>query len=120
MTVTINRPCLVVLAGLILSGCMAMRGSPPVAPQDEMSGQAETEQAETGAGTVTSQTIVAPPSLTYSWDTEFSAFLTPPIEVRRLAKNDCVSEGYEIAVVKTMKLEGNMATALFICRGDFE
>ena len=39
---------------------------------------------------------------------------------RRQAKADCVSEGYEVAVVETLVLDGNVATAHFICRGDFE
>ena len=58
--------------------------------------------------------------LVYEWDTEFSAFLSPPIEVRRMAREDCVKAGYEVAVVETWALEGNVARATYICRGDFE
>ena len=58
--------------------------------------------------------------LVYEWDTEFSAFLSPPIEVRRMAREDCVKAGYEVAVVETLALEGNVARATYICRGDFE
>lgn len=63
---------------------------------------------------------VQPPPLVYSWDTEYSTFLSPPIEVRRLARDDCLADGYEIATVGTLALDGNIATATFICRGDFE
>ena len=82
-----------------------------------------------GAGESTAQSVQnvdetvvenAPSPLVYSWDTEFSAFLSPPIEIRRLAQDDCHAAGYEIAVVETMALVGSTATATFICRGDFE
>ena len=107
--------CLSALAGLVLAGCSAVpnpltTSAPAPAPVDG----AASEQADTG------DTAVEAPKLIYQWDTEFSAFLTPPIEVRRLAKSDCEADGYEVAVVETMKLDGNMATAVFICRGDFE
>ena len=59
-------------------------------------------------------------TLVYEWDTEFSAFLSPPVEVRRMARDDCIKAGYEVAVVETMALEGNVARATYICRGDFE
>ena len=64
--------------------------------------------------------IVKAPFLTYEWDTGFSGFLSPPIEVRRAAKADCISEGYEVAVVEMMALREAVATATFICRGDAE
>lgn len=60
------------------------------------------------------------PFLTYQWDTGFSSFLSAPIEVRRQAKDDCVADGFEIAVVKTIALDGQIATATYICRGDAE
>ena len=60
------------------------------------------------------------PFLTYEWNTGFSGFLSPPIEVRRAAKNDCIAEGYELAVVETMTLNGDVATAIYLCQGDTE
>ena len=114
-----TRFCLAALAGFFLAGCSAMPNpltSSAPAPVDG----AVSEQADTGAAAPVAETAVEAPTLTYQWDTEFSAFLTPPIEVRRLAKSDCKADGYEVAVVETMKLDGNMATAVFICRGDFE
>jgi hypothetical protein len=77
-------------------------------------------QTDEGAGVTAVEAVEEPTALTFEWDTQFSAFLSPPIEVRRLAKDACVAEGYEIATVETMKLENNVATAIFICRGDFE
>ena len=64
--------------------------------------------------------IVEAPFLTYEWDTGFSGFLSPPIEVRRAAKADCMSEGYQVAVVEVMALRGAVATGTFVCRGDTE
>ena len=71
------------------------------------------------AGPVSAE-IGTAPFLTYEWDTDFSGFLSPPIEVRRAAKADCISEGYQVAVVEVMALRGAVATATFICRGDAE
>ena len=113
-------PTLIVLAGLLLGGCTSIKRYLSPAESDA----SDAEHAETAAPeaeeAVASVVVVEARPLVYEWDTEFSAFLSPPIEVRRQAKADCVSEGYEIAVVKTLVLDGNLATAHFICRGDFE
>ena len=79
---------------------------------------ADTDSADAAAPA--SAEIVEAPFLTYEWDTGFSGFLSPPIEVRRAAKADCMSEGYQVAVVEVMALRGAVATATFICRGDTE
>ena len=90
----------------------------PVATPETASAEAEVVPA---VSTVP-ETAEAPEEqfLVYEWDTEFSAFLSPPIEVRRMAREDCVKAGYEVAVVETLALEGNVARAIYICRGDFE
>ena len=113
-------PALMISVGLLLGGCTSIK-------QDLSSaetGAADAEQAEAAAPeaeeAVASEVVVEAQLLVYEWDTEFSVFLSPPIEVRRQAKADCVSEGYEVAVVETLVLDGNVATAHFICRGDFE
>jgi len=114
------RLCLAGMASLALAGCSSTPNpsapSPPVTAEPVVS-----EQAEDGAGApAVSEELEETTALVYEWDTQYSSFLSPPIEVRRQAKSDCVAEGYEIAVVETMKLDGNIATAIFICRGDFE
>ena len=115
-------PALMISAGLLLGGCTSIKQY--LSPAEP--GAADAEQAEAAAAApeaeeaVASEVVVEAPLLVYEWDTEFSAFLSPPIEVRRQAKADCVSEGYEVAVVETLVLDGNVATAHFICRGDFE
>ena len=80
----------------------------------------ESDQTDAAPAAEETAQLLAPPSLVYSWDTGFSSFLSPPIEVRRLAHDDCKADGYEIATVETMALDGSTATATFICRGDFE
>ena len=113
-------PALMISAGLLLGGCTSIKQY--LSPAE--TGAADAEPAEAAAPeaeeAIASEVVVEAPLLVYEWDTEFSAFLSPPIEVRRQAKADCVSEGYEVAVVETLVLDGNVATAHFICRGDFE
>ena len=117
-----NKICLALMisAGLLLGGCTSIMQY--LSPAE--TGAADAEQANAAAPeaeeAVASEVVVEAPLLVYEWDTKFSAFLSPPIEVRRQAKADCVSEGYEVAVVETLVLDGNVATAQFICRGDFE
>ena len=113
-------PALMISAGLLLGGCTSIKQY--LSPAG--TGAADAEQAEAVAPeaeeAVATEVVVEARLLVYEWDTEFSAFLSPPIEVRRQAKADCVSEGYEVAVVETLVLDGNVATAHFMCRGDFE
>ena len=114
-------PVLVVTAGVALGGCSAVKqflssDDTAAAPVTEGAADLELEAPEAPVEEV----IAEPTLLVYEWDTGFSSFLSPPIEVRRLARADCKSEGYEVAVVETLKLNGNIATAHFICRGDFE
>ena len=79
-----------------------------------------TASAETDSVEAEDIEVVAAPFLTYEWTTGFSGFLSPPMEVRRAAKADCVSEGYQVAVIEVLALHGDVATATYICRGDTE
>ena len=113
-------PALMISAGLLLAGCTSIKQNLSLAE----TGATDVEQAEAEAPeaeeAVASEVVGEAPLLVYEWDTKFSAFLSAPIDVRRQAKADCVSEGYEVAVVETLMLDGNVATAHFICRGDVE
>ena len=113
-------PALMIFACLLLGGCTSNKQH--LGPTE--TGAADAERADAAVPeveeAVASEVVFEAPLLVYKWDTEFSAFLSPPIEVRRQAKADCVSEGYEVAVVETLVLDSNVATAHFICRGDFE
>ena len=115
--------CLVVAATLCGCSFLGLVGSAlqtektDIAPP-AVGASADTDRADAAAPE--SAEIVKAPFLTYEWDTGFSGFLSPPIEVRRAAKADCMSEGYQVAVVEVMALRGAVATATFICRGDTE
>ena len=117
MTLRITTVIQIGLVGIFMAACNAISGMNPQTTAILDVEADQTASSQTGEETVQS---AAPPPLVYSWDTEFSAFLSPPIEVRRLARDDCQAAGYEVATVGTMALDGNIATATFICRGDFE
>ena len=78
-------PALMISAGLLLGGCTSIKQYLSLAE----TGAADAEQAEAAAPeaeeAVASEVVVEAPLLVYEWDTEFSAFLSPPIEVRRQA-----------------------------------
>jgi hypothetical protein len=118
VTIRITTAMQIGLVGLLLAACNTTSGMNPQATATPDDGGAD----QLDAPQVAEETVqpVEPLPLVYSWDTEFSAFLSPPIEVRRLARDDCQAAGYEVATVATMALEGNIATATFMCRGDFE
>ena len=113
-------PVLMIATGLALGGCsMVKQFLSPDRGADRVPATEEAAAPDTPDAPV-EEAVAESTLLVYEWDTGFSSFLSPPIEVRRQARADCQSEGYEVAVVETMMLDGNIATAHFICRGDFE
>ena len=56
-------------------------------------------------------------SLEYSWDTNYSAMLTPPIEIRDKALTACNQRGFDRAYMQSLSLDKDRATAYFSCRG---
>ena len=113
------------LVGATLGGCsfLGVFGSALQTEKTDIAPPAAGASAATDSADAPapkSAEIVEAPFLTYEWDTGFSGFLSPPIEVRRAAKADCMSEGYQVAVVEVMALRGAVAKATFICRGDAE
>lgn len=113
-------PVLMIATGLALGGCSAVTQFLSQGDAVEPAPVTEEVAAPEAPEAPVTEVIAEPTLLVYEWDTGFSSFLSPPIEVRRQARDDCKSEGYEVAVVETMMLDGNIATAHFICRGDFE
>ena len=116
------KPVMCVLMLFALGGCSLIGIGMPASPASktaidapDVAASAETDIVESDVAEV-----VAVPFLTYEWMTGFSGFLSPPIEVRRAAKADCVSEGYQVAVIEVLALHGDVATATYICRGDTE
>ena len=55
--------------------------------------------------------------LQYSWDTNYSAMLTPPIEIRDKALIACHQRGFDRAYMQSLSLDEDKATAYFSCRG---
>lgn len=117
MTIRMTAAIHIGLLCAVAAACAPATMTEPMTVNDAGVGESAAQILQSADGTVEEN---APTPLIYSWDTEFSAFLSPPIEIRRLARDDCHAAGYEIAVVETMALAGSTATATFICRGDFD
>ena len=78
-----------------------------------------TQQSMRRAAESTDQTPTAPvmTPLQYSWDTNYSAMLTPPIEIRDKALIACKQRGFDRAYMQSLTIEEKTATAYFSCRG---
>ena len=78
-----------------------------------------TQQSMRKAVETTDQTPTAPvmTPLQYSWDTNYSAMLTPPIEIRDKALIACNQRGFDRAYMQSLSLNEDNATAYFSCRG---
>ena len=78
-----------------------------------------TQQSMRKAAETTDQTPTAPvmTPLQYSWDTNYSAMLTPPIEIRDNALIACNQRGFDRAYMQSLSLNEDNATANFSCRG---
>ena len=78
-----------------------------------------TQQSMRKAAETTDQTPTAPvmTPLQYSWDTNYSAMLTPPTEIRDKALIACNQRGFDRAYMQSLSLNEDNATAYFSCRG---
>ena len=78
-----------------------------------------TQQSMPEAPGTTDQGSAAPimTPLEYSWDTNYSAMLTPPIEIRDKALIACNQRGFDRAYMQSLSLNEDKATAYFSCRG---
>ena len=78
-----------------------------------------TQQSMRKAAETTDQTPTAPvmTPLQYSWDTNYSATLTPPIEIRDKALIACNQRGFDRAYMQSLSLHEDKAKAHFSCRG---
>ena len=78
-----------------------------------------TQQSMRKAAGTTDQTPTAPvmTPLQYSWDTNYSAMLTPPLEIRDKALIACNQRGFDRAYMQSLSLDEEKATAYFSCRG---
>jgi hypothetical protein len=78
-----------------------------------------TQHSMRKATETTDQTPTAPvmTPLQYSWDSNYSAMLTPPIEIRDKALAACNQRGFDRAYMQSLSLDEDKATAYFSCRG---
>jgi len=55
--------------------------------------------------------------LQYSWNTHYSAMLSPPMDIREQALAACVERGFDRAFMQSIAINEDQATAYFSCRG---
>ena len=55
--------------------------------------------------------------LQYSWNTNYSAMLSPPIDIREQALAACVERRFDRAYMQSIAINEDQATAHFACRG---
>ena len=55
--------------------------------------------------------------LQYSWNTRYSAMLSPPVHIREKALAACVGRGFDRAYMQSIAFNEDQATASFSCRG---
>ena len=55
--------------------------------------------------------------LEYSWNTSYSAMLSPPMDIREQALAACVERGFDRAHMSSIAINEDQATANFSCRG---
>jgi hypothetical protein len=55
--------------------------------------------------------------LQYSWNTNYSAMLSPPMNIREQALLACVERGFDRAFMQSISINKDQATAYYSCRG---
>ena len=107
------------IAALVaVAGCVQNNSAPTVttAPAADSATSAVTGDAGSDSGSPER----ALPPLSYSWPHGFKGYVIAPVEIVRQGQNACEQRGFEVATIGTIGLDGEMATATFICRGDTE
>ena len=61
--------------------------------------------------------VVSFAPLQYSWNTSYSAMLSPPMDIRKQALASCVERGFDRAYMQSIAINEDQATAYFTCRG---
>ena len=77
------------------------------------------QQATHNAGEAAVPQATAP-SMTpmkYSWNTNYSAMLSPPLDIREKALAACTQRGFARAYMQSIAIDEDQATAYFSCRG---
>ena len=79
------------------------------------SSQNATRNAVDAANPAPAAVSMAP--LQYSWNTNYSAMLSPPMDIREKALAACVGRGFDRAFMQSIAINEDHATASFSCRG---
>ena len=90
----------VTMAVVSLSGCPSLQ-APRV-----------TGEAEAAKGITTSMV-----PMKYSWNSNYSAMLSPPLDIREKASAACKQRGFDRAYMQSISIYEDKATAYFSCRG---
>ena len=61
--------------------------------------------------------MVSMAPLQFSWNTNYSAMLSPPMDIREQALAACVERGFDRAFMQSIAINEDQATAYFSCRG---
>ena len=77
------------------------------------------QQATHNAGEAAAPQATAPSMapMKYSWNTNYSAMLSPPLDIREKALAACTQRGFDRAYMQSISIDEDQATAYFSCRG---
>lgn len=90
----------IMAAAAVLSGCPSQQAV-------HNAGEAAAPQAKAPS--------MAP--MKYSWNTNYSALLSPPLDIREKALAGCTQRGFDRAYMQSIVINEDQATAYFSCRG---
>ena len=62
-------------------------------------------------------TVPSMAPMKYSWNTDYSAMLSPPLDIREKALAACTQRGFDRAYMHVIAIYEDQATAHFSCRG---
>ena len=114
---------------LILSACSVPRDADSVpaagSGQDLMASSPAAAGSDVDAASQTDdmpenevEQNAALPSFSFTWNSDYACFVAAPQQVRTAAKQACEARGYEVAVMASISLDANSASADFTCRGN--
>ena len=77
------------------------------------------QQAPHNAGEAAAPQATAPSMapMKYSWNTNYSAMLSPPLDIREKALAACTQRGFDRAFMQSIAIDEDQAMAYFSCRG---
>ena len=77
------------------------------------------QQATRNAGEAAAPKATAPSMapMHYSWNTNYSAVLSSPLDIKEKALAACTQRGFDRAYMQSISIDEDQATAYFSCRG---